>query len=338
VEPNRQPSQNRIARGDGIVLCIGLDIAWFGGSAKKKDSQYDCLASALVRPEDQGINLQINRVGLEDRDPDAIQLLQGVDALLNEHRGVERIVFAMDAPIQSAVRDHFVARTPLSVAGMVERRACENRLSERRQAIDREAVGVNGWHPNIQPGAPLAPRVEQLLEGLIGRGFDFWMTDNRIPEKLVIECFPAEAIWAMKRIGCYPDVITAAKAKAYKRQQGKRLTAEQVQSLVHDVLDSFGTSCVGNERWLGLVNAVIAWMTDDQTGQTEDGLYRGGKLLDDVVDTMICLATSLSYAHERAHVWFDPADVDDGHIIGPGIQDDGRWVAAWPAEANEGAP
>ena len=50
----------------------------------------------------------------------------------------------------------------------------------------------------------------------------------------------------------------------------------------------------------------------------KDGNYRGGKLLDDVVDSAICLATALSYANGFAHVWYDPENPDDGHIIGPG--------------------
>jgi hypothetical protein len=88
-----------------------------------------------------------------------------------------------------------------------------------------------------------------------------------------------------------------------------------------------GTSGIAG-LWGTLVEAALAWMIADPTWQT-NGVYRGGKLLDDVVDTMICLATSLSYAKRNAHVWHDSTHPDDGHIVGPGCQNDGRWEAAW---------
>lgn len=133
----------------------------------------------------------------------------------------------------------------------------------------------------------------------------------------------------MKRMGHYPNDMTSKRAKAYKKQKGNRLTAEQVRNLVHDALDAFGGACVGNEQWRGLIDAANAWLINDPTWIT-NGLYRGGKLLDDVVDTMICLSTSLGYVRQCAHAWFDPEHPDDGHIIGPGFQEGNHWVAAGP--------
>ena len=46
--------------------------------------------------------------------------------------------------------------------------------------------------------------------------------------------------------------------------------------------------------------------------------YPGGKMLDDVVDSMLCLATAISYTSDNAHVWHDLKHPKDGHIIGPG--------------------
>lgn len=53
----------------------------------------------------------------------------------------------------------------------------------------------------------------------------------------------------------------------------------------------------------------------------------GGKFLDDVISTMICLATSFCYVHGIAHVWYDPHQAGDGHIIGPGFENNG-WMLA----------
>ena len=47
-------------------------------------------------------------------------------------------------------------------------------------------------------------------------------------------------------------------------------------------------------------------------------------MLDDVVDTMLCLAVAIAYSNGIAHLWFDEEFPDDGHIIGPGRSDVGQ--------------
>ena len=109
--------------------------------------------------------------------------------------------------------------------------------------------------------------------------------------------------------------MTAACVKAYKKQKGIPLSEAQVRKVVNDVMrDAFAFL---SDEWPDLVDQTTAWMLKDQTWQ-RDGNYRGGKLLDDVVDSMISLATALSYANGKAHVWQHPKKPDDGHIIGPG--------------------
>jgi hypothetical protein len=125
----------------------------------------------------------------------------------------------------------------------------------------------------------------------------------------------------MKRLGRYPAAVTAAVVKAYKQQGGSHLTAGQVEELVRRVLGGFSADSGRPNQWDCLVADAVAWMLADGTWQTNPGEYRGGKLLDDVVDSMICLATAVGYAHGLAHVWQDPAQPGDGHIIGPGKLD-----------------
>jgi hypothetical protein len=67
--------------------------------------------------------------------------------------------------------------------------------------------------------------------------------------------------------------------------------------------------------WSSIQDETIKWLLNDTTWQ-RNGNYRGRKLLNDVIDTMICLATSFSYVHGIAHVWYDPHQTDAGHIIG----------------------
>jgi hypothetical protein len=302
------------------ILCIGLDIAWFGGSANNKDSQYDCLGSVLISPQAEQSVFTLTRVPLKNRDPDSVHLLAAIDKLLKSYHNPKRIVFALDAPIQAIDRG-LPPRSPKLSKGMVERRACENHL-------DKSIVGNNGWRPKIQPGAPLAPRVILLLNGLQERGFVLWTPDNQKAGKLVIECFPSEAIWAIKQMGFYPELSKATDVKSYKKQQRVMLSAEQVRHLVLDVLDAFAPASGNPTLWSTLVDQTINWMLNENTWQN-NGIYKGGKLLDDVVDTMICLATSLSYTYHLAHVWQNQQQADDGHIIGPGFSNNGVWTAAY---------
>jgi predicted RNase H-like nuclease len=307
----------RVDGRDGSVLCIGLDIAWFGGSKSDPSSQFDCIGSVVVADGSARGTVRLTRVALNNRDPDAVITLREIDRLIADHSDAARVLLALDAPIQEA-------SLPIPMGRTKRRRACEELLSERRQLIDRVAGGAAGWHPNIQPGAPLAPRVTKLLQGLADLGFDLWTPENRNANRLVIECFPAEAIWAMKRMGQFPAAMTSGEAKAYKSQKRRRLTGMQVQELVHTVLPAFGFAC--GATWPGIVDSAIAWMLADPSWQV-DGFYRGGKQLDDVVDTMICVATSLGYATGCAHVWYDPEHPDDGHIVGPGYESHGRWIS-----------
>ena len=85
------------------------------------------------------------------------------------------------------------------------RRFCEDRLMVGRQVIDRAMGGAKKWHPTIQPGMPLAPRVQLLITKLEKElNMQRWSTRFTDHPRLIIECFPAEAIWAAKRLGGYP--------------------------------------------------------------------------------------------------------------------------------------
>ncbi len=329
---SRLPVSPAASHQQGDVNCIGLDIAWFGGSDKNRDSQFDFIAAVHTHVEAIPIpsyQYWYTRVPLDNRDCEATDLLAAIDKLLQGMPENGQTILALDAPIQAVERPNLPGRAALPGKGELKRRACEDHLSKLRQCIDRTAGGSSGWHPNILPGAPLPPRVSALLAGLEERGFVLWTRENQDVPQLVIECFPAEAIWAMKRLGNFPAVIVASCAKAYKKQERVLLTRDQVARLVHEVLDAFASASGNPALWPELVQGVIDWMLDDPAWLT-NGHYRGGKLLDDVVDSMISLAVSLSYVHRCAHVWQDRQNSEDGHIIGPGLpSDDCRWSAAY---------
>lgn len=297
------------------TLCIGLDIAWFGGSRSDPSSRYDFLAAALLDSELNVKQVEHLRVRLSDHDLDAKETATGLNALIKKCGAkVGRIVLAIDAPLQAISRG-LPLRTPIPRAGAVKRRACEEYLNCKRKSIDGASGVANGWHPNIQPGAPIAPRVESLLHKL-DNPFKLWTRENSEQQEIIIECFPAEAIWGAKRMGWFAGNIGASQAKEYKKQKSKQLTAKEVTKLIETVLLPFGYMCSG-QFWKTIVDQILGEILKDGDWK-RDCHYPGGKMLDDVVDSMICLATAISYTAGNAHVWQDLNHPDDGHIIGPG--------------------
>ena len=317
-----QPNEIVLPRNTGYrqsrpTLCIGLDFAWFGGSANDRTSQFDFLAAVLINANEERPDLHCRRVALPDRDPNGEYLVAAIEAILGEFKS-ERIVLAIDAPLQTN-RNNLPPRQPRPQRGTVQRRAVDSYLSDCRKRIDRHACGPSGWHPNIQPGAPLPQRLQSVLQQVTNpHRFIPWMDDLSQEPRIVIECFPAEAIWAAKRLNQFPEHLSAVNVRSYKKQAGSQLSACQVRRLVKTaLLEGFKRPSGANGIWPRLVEKVIDWMLVDPSWQ-RNGFYRGGKMLDDVVDSMICLATAISYATNNAHVWFDPDDPGDGHIIGPG--------------------
>ena len=298
------------------TLCIGLDLAWFGGSKNDPRSRYDFLAVALLGSGSDVEEAECLRVPLPNHDLDAEETVTGLKNLMKKYDAkADRVVLAVDAPLQAAIRG-LPVRKPIPKTDSVKRRACEAYLNCKRKSIDNAAGGAKGWHPNIQPGAPLAPRVESLLKKL-GGTLKPWTREKAQNGKLIIECFPAEAIWSAKRMGWFATNIGASKAKEYKNQKGKRLTFEKVTKLVVAVLSPFGKVCKGNLWDKRIVSKVLDAILTDRDWKRNDR-YPGGKMLDDVVDSLMCLATAISYAAGDAHVWQDLNHPSDGHIIGPG--------------------
>lgn len=301
------------------TLCIGLDFAWFGGYSAHRTSQFDFLAAVVIGNPRTESQLFCRRVSLPGRDLQADAIINELDLLIKSNNKTDRVVLAIDGPIQT-IRNHLPIRQPVSAKGSVERRACDELLNHCRKRIDRKYGGPSGWHPNVQPGAPIPQRLNIFLSKINQKfGLKVWDNTNSQEEKIAIECFPAEGIWAAKRLEGFPEKLTAPVVKAYKDQGGARLNAIQVRELVETVLLEGFKQITGFPRlWPRLVEQVVSWMLENKDW-IQGGYYRGGKMLDDVVDSMICLATALSYAGNKAHLWLDKNNPSDGHIIGPGI-------------------
>lgn len=292
-------------------LCIGLDMAWHGGSKKDPASQQDVVLAVSRTSISETPELQILRLRLVDRDPEARQLLKAVSDASEAHCSSNlRLFIGVDAPLQAKQRPD----------QRWTYRASDRALSEGRMAVDRRQGGSLGWHPKLQPGYPIPPRVQALVNGLQSAELArIWQPQCNGAQGILLESFPSEALWSARTKGLYP-ISMAAEVKAYKKQRGQWLEASRVRSLVETVLLPLGGFLAIPTMWASLVEQLIDWLLSDPNWEQE-GRYRGGKGLDDAVDSAICLLIALCASEGNAHAWFDPEHPEDGHIVGPGSLD-----------------
>jgi hypothetical protein len=166
----------------------------------------------------------------------------------------------------------------------------------------------------------VCPRIAALVDSLTTR-LGFRLYDHQspdVPDRLLIECFPSEAIWALGCLGYY-RAITPDQVCQYKRFDRRPYPWHEVSVAVHLHLTGFITS-IGSpgprvQRWI--VNAPAALMTDPMLVDGNGTLMHGGKLFDDPVDALNCLFTAVAFSQNAAHVWLGTNHCD-GHIIGPG--------------------
>lgn len=315
-----------IGVGETKTLCIGLDLAWYGGSKNDRWSQYDVVSAAAINAADDVVPFW-RRVSLRrkdnrecERDVCARQTLTAIKEIVSAYGSEDtRIVLAVDAPLAES------GEMPRN--GRKRRRACEQILSTHRMAIDKAAGGARGWHPTIQPGAPIPPRVSKLVAGLRDLGFALWNEQTASAGRLLLEVFPSEAIWATHHLVGYGD-LTATQVREYKKQKRNRLNEEAVREFIKTVLRPMGAATRNSFRFERIVSGITADILKDGSWRFDDGTYRGGKPLDDAVDSLICLAVAISYAGGNAHVWTSEASPEDGHIIGPGVGDHCPWRRA----------
>ena len=82
-------------------------------------------------------------------------------------------------------------------------------------------------------------------------------------DKLVIECFPVEAIRAANRLGWFGGDSSAEQIKSYKKQKGKLLNESQVVELVKKVLGPF-EKVYEIGLWRKLVDQLLESILDDE--------------------------------------------------------------------------
>jgi hypothetical protein len=336
----------------GETLCVGIDFAWWGGGTSPR-SQTDTLVFAQVSGEQAG-SLHLKRVALSatynpnaadtepNCDPDAGLVLRAVQDVLASHGAAARVVLAVDAPLRALDRPHLPARSrkadKKASQGQKPGKALEYRQCDQ---VARKGLGLDRgnrcWRHvwNVQPGAPLCPRVAALVKSLRDHlGFQLYTNPStEVGNRLLFECFPGEALWSLGTRGTF-DPYRAGEAKEYKQERFRDprlwdLPAREawrpwptVLSWVYQGLYGFADRGV-----LGVAEGVFTgWMADLTRNLLTDDLVMDssrrrasrGKQLDDVVESVNCFFTAVSFVRNRAHAWIGD-DAADGHIIGPGL-------------------
>lgn len=300
------------------VLCIGVDLAWFGGGGKNKESRKETIAwSQKVggdwsKPEFRRINL--NDLAVEDADettPNADpegKLL--VEAIMKEvaTAEIENVVIALDAPLLAKERC-LESRFKKPKKGQVERRDCDKAFGVAISSSPK------GWKdPKVQPGAPLPSRISAIVAKMEENEFSVFQTKKNSPPRLLIECFPNEVLWSAGVQGECPDMDYKTIA-AYKRV-GKNKASFPIQML-KEIATLAIEPCVNllpveTAEW---TSAYWNWLSKDKT-IVKEKIGVAGKAFDDSVDSLLSLVAAVSFVENQAHI--HEGDPDDGHIIGPG--------------------
>jgi hypothetical protein len=306
------------------TVCLGMDLAWWGGQPREKASCWDALVGHEVgslTPWHQRIDLRAAPNAAAKTDPcvpnyDASADLL-VEALGKELRrlqdaGASRFLLAIDAPLtttQGSLPPRPRAAKEGETVGLP--RSCDLLVNQTKRAL------AGPWQRavQIQPGAPLCPRVGRLVERITGDlGFTCWDGQtplNALPERTLIEIFPAEAIWALGVGGFFnrdaPDSI-----RLYKCLEGSHVTREDASAWASRPLNGFVPLLKGILDVAPAIETLVEWACEDAT---PDGTLVLTKRYDDLVDSGIAWLTALSFLHGDSHVFVAPDS--DGHIVGP---------------------
>ena len=216
----------RAGDSGGDVLCIGIDVAWWGGQAGNSETRSECITYA-VRQGGKWGDLNVRRVDLTiadvekardtepNADPDAALLVEALKGVLAEHQNVPHVILALDVPLKA--KDHKLPDRKKSKKQKGGNKELEYRLCEDAW-IAEQRKSPDGWrNVEVMPGAPLFPRIVQLVRHLTGLGFAMYRhpwTDS--PRLTLVECFPNEVIWSAGVLG-FAGNLTAASLRAYKR-------------------------------------------------------------------------------------------------------------------------
>lgn len=333
----------------GEVLAIGVDVTWWGGSPVDPSSQTETIAWARRDAWGTFRELGFERVdlrpaatrdpddGVANADADAALLFHRLMAVIAQHASTP-VVLALDAPLLAHPRRELPPRarryprevgdeqadTSDALAKLLDAkklafRACETAVHEQ---VARSRTHWRSIY--LQPGAPIPPRIAALVETMRRSGFAMYEGPGAaLAPRVVLECFPNEALWATEVLTNAFNDFTFRQARLYKR------LGELSDVWPRSVLRAVVRECLGPVAAIAgltdpkpLFEALDAFMDRDPLVALGPRARRVGKLFDDAIDSVVALLTAIAFANGRAHVHMGAPT--DGHIVGPGSSHPGR--------------
>jgi hypothetical protein len=315
------------------ILCLGIDVAWWGGQRNNPESQRDTIvyttinggiaADLIFRPVN--LSAAANPKGSDPTEPntaaDGSVLGKAVSSIIKEHEGrCSRFILALDTPVEAAHRPTQPARIKAGKKGQktgAERRQCERELEAHKKSL-RKTFSGTGWNAllKVQSGSPVSPRMRCLLRQAEMDGFSFWRTGCPVHDRQLIEIFPSEAIWSLGVQGRYPG-RSSSEVRAYKRSEPKRVAKREAWDQAMATLSGFTqlfdsplASRLPVPRWAEQIADYACGVALD-----DGGTVSKGKGFDDPIESGIALLTGIAFLVGSFHAW---GDGSDGTIVGPG--------------------
>jgi hypothetical protein len=315
------------------TLCLGIDVTWWGGSPRRRDSQRDTIVSSIVQagtaPE-----LRFSLADLSTApnpgaspteanfDADGELLASRVAAILDDNQGrFLRCVVALDAPLEARARANQPPRVKTAGSGTetgAKRRQCEEAIQSYKGRLTGK--DARRWHTDlrIQSGSPVPPRIASILDKLRKKcGLGCWGMNRTKHERQVIEIFPSEAIWSLGLLNGFAG-RTPVEVRSYKNKQPSCVAREAALEAALRPLLGF-VECFGSQvglrlrRWSKQIAEYACTVAADKK---KAGTVRKGKGFDDPIESGIAFLTAVSFVGGLAHTW---GDGSDGTIVGPGL-------------------
>jgi len=315
-------------RQEGTVLGIGVDVAWWGGSRKSKDSRAEAIAFS-VRRRGEWNDLKIEQIDLNplfnenadawtpNADADATLLATALERVISQHTDLDRIAIALDVPILAQNR----GLAPAKKANAKGERGGVPRQCDRAWITARSSSPVGWAGVKILPGAPTVPRCDALLKKLREQGFEVFGLCEADHNRQLIECFPNEIVWSIGALGI-DTILRPDSFQQYKRLGKKNLPLARDlfhaswRRTVQRSMEIAGASSALVKCWTGQFEA---WLESSACFNIEHQIGFTGKSFDDAVESVLSLTAAMAFADGTAHI-HRGTDPEDGHIIGPGLR------------------
>jgi hypothetical protein len=311
------------------TLCIGVDVTWWGGSPRRRDSQRETVVSAVL---DDSVSLRVETVNLHDAinpdraapteanfDAGGAVICAAIAATIRGRAGTfDRLVIALDAPLEANVRPDQPPRHRAVAKGVKagsKRRQSEDELQSFMRGLDPATRAAWAADLKIQSGSPIPPRIAAIVGALGAAGYPPFRP--AAASDVVLEVFPSEAIFRLGVAGHY-GALTSAQVRSYKAKKPARLAADAAHEAASRPLLGFVPvlECGGVPR--AVVAQWVSTLSDYActVAGRDDGSVRKSKGFDDPIDSGIAFLTAAAFALGQFHAW---GDGSDGVIVGPGV-------------------